>query len=155
MEELFPGNPFEYFFLDEHFAEQYKADQQFGQTFGLFAGLAIFVSCLGLLGLAAFVTNKRTKEIGIRKIVGANLPNILLLLTRDFIQPVLISFLIAVPVTWYLLQKWLENYAFRIPIEPWMFILPALLILVIALLTISTQTMKAASANPANSLRTE
>jgi putative ABC transport system permease protein len=152
---FFPGNPFEYFFLDEHFAEQYKADQQFGQTFGLFAGLAIFVSCLGLLGLAAFVTNQRTKEIGIRKIVGANLPSILLLLTRDFIRPVLISFLIAVPVTFYLLQKWLQNYAFRIPIGPWMFILPALLILVIALLTISTTTMKAASANPANSLRTE
>jgi putative ABC transport system permease protein len=152
---FFPGNPFEYFFLDEHFAEQYKADQQFGQTFGLFAGLAIFVSCLGLLGLAAFVTNQRTKEIGIRKIVGANLPSILLLLTRDFIRPVLISFLIAVPVTWWLLQKWLENYAFRIPIGPWMFILPAMLILMIALLTISTQTMKAASVNPANSLRTE
>ena len=152
---FFPGNPFEYFFLDEHFAEQYKADQQFGQTFGLFAGLAIFVSCLGLLGLAAFVTNQRTKEIGIRKIVGANLPNILVLLTRDFIRPVLISFLIAIPVTIYLLQKWLQNYAFHIPIGPWMFILPALLILAIALLTISTQTMKAASVSPANSLRTE
>jgi len=152
---FFPGNPFEYFFLDEHFAEQYKADQQFGQTFGLFAGLAIFVSCLGLLGLAAFVTNQRTKEIGIRKIVGANLPNILLLLTRDFIRPVLISFLVAIPVTWYLLQKWLENYAFRIPIGPLMFILPALLILAIALLTISTTTIRAASANPAKSLRTE
>ena len=152
---FFPGNPFEYFFLDEHFAEQYKADQQFGQTFGLFAGLAIFVSCLGLLGLAAFVTNQRTKEIGIRKIVGANLPSILLLLTRDFIRPVLISFLIAIPVTWYLLQKWLDNYAFRSPVGPWIFILPALLILAVALLTISTQTIKAASANPARSLRTE
>jgi len=152
---FFPGNPFEYFFLDEHFAEQYKADRQFGQTFGLFAGLAIFVSCLGLLGLAAFVTSQRTKEIGIRKIVGANLPNILLLLTKDFIRPVLISFLIATPLTYYLLQKWLENYAFRIHIGPSMFILPALLILIIALLTISTQTLKAASANPAKSLRTE
>jgi putative ABC transport system permease protein len=152
---FFPGNPFEYFFLDEHFAEQYKADRQFGQTFGLFAGLAIFVSCLGLLGLAAFVTNQRTKEIGIRKIVGANLPNILLLLTKDFIRPVLISFLIATPLTYFLLQKWLENFAFRITIGPWLFILPALLILLIALLTISTQTLKAASANPAKSLRTE
>ncbi len=152
---FFPGNPFEYFFLDEHFAEQYKADKQFGQTFGLFAGLAIFVSCLGLLGLAAFVTNQRTKEIGIRKIVGANLPSILLLLTKDFIRPVLISFLIATPLTYYLLQKWLDNFAFRITIGPWMFILPALLILLIALLTISTQTLRAASANPSKSLRTE
>src|SRR6202000_580433 len=87
---FFPGNPFEYFFLDDHFAEQYKADRQFGQTFGLFAGLAIFVSCFGILGLAAFVTNQRTKEIGIRKIVGAGIPDILLLLTKGFVRPVLI-----------------------------------------------------------------
>lgn len=152
---FFPGNPFDYFFLDDHFDEQYKADRQFGQTFGLFAGLAIFVSCLGLLGLAAFVTNQRTKEIGIRKIIGADLPGILLLLTKDFIRPVIISFLIATPLTYYLLQKWLDNYAFKITITPWMFILPVLLILVIALLTITTQTLKAASANPAKSLRTE
>ena len=110
---------------------------------------------LGLLGLAAFVTNQRTKEIGIRKIVGANLSSILLLLTKDFIRPVLISFVIATPLTYYLLQKWLENYAFRITIGPLMFILPALLILAIALLTISTQTLAAASANPSKSLRTE
>jgi putative ABC transport system permease protein len=152
---FFPGNPFDYFFLDEHFAQQYKADQQFGQTFGLFAGLAIFVSCLGLLGLAAFVVNQRTKEIGIRKIVGANLPSLLVLLTKDFIRPVLISFLIAIPLTYFLLQKWLENYAFRTSISPWMFIIPIMLILAVALLTISTQTLRAASANPARSLRTE
>jgi putative ABC transport system permease protein len=152
---FFPGNPFEYFFLDEHFAEQYKADMQFGQTFGLFAGLAIFVSCLGLLGLASFVTSQRTKEIGIRKIVGANLPNILLLLTKDFMKPLIVSFIIATPLTWFLLQKWLENYAFRITLNPWMFILPILLILLIALFTVSSQTLKAATANPAKSLRTE
>lgn len=153
--QFFPGNPFDYFFLDEHFAEQYKADRQFGQTFGVFAGLAIFVSCLGLLGLAAFVVNQRTKEIGIRKIVGANLSNILVLLTKDFIRPVLISFIIAIPVTYYLMQKWLENYAFRITVNAWMFVIPALLILLIALLTISTQTLRAASANPSKALRTE
>ena len=153
--QFFPGNPFDYFFLDEHFAKQYEADQQFGQTFGIFAGLAIFVSCLGLLGLAAFVVNQRTKEIGIRKIVGANLSNILVLLTKDFIRPVLISFVIAIPVAWYVLQKWLDNYAFRITITAWMFIIPGLLVLVIALLTISTQTLRAASANPSKALRTE
>ena len=152
---FFPGNPFEFFFLDEHYAEQYKADKQFGKTFGLFAALAIFVSCLGLLGLASFVTTQRTKEIGIRKIVGASIPNILLLLTKDFIRPVVISFAIAIPLTGYLLQKWLESYAFRVSITPVLFILPALFILLIALLTISTQTLKAASANPAKSLRTE
>jgi putative ABC transport system permease protein len=152
---FFPGNPFDYFFLDEHFAKQYEADQQFGQTFGVFAGLAIFVSCLGLLGLAAFIVNQRTKEIGIRKIVGASLSNILVLLTKDFIRPVLISFVIAVPVAWYVLQKWLDNYAFRITITAWMFIIPGLLVLGIALLTISTQTLRAASANPSKALRTE
>ncbi|HWK04005.1 MAG TPA: ABC transporter permease [Puia sp.] len=152
---FFPGNPFDYFFLDEHYAEQYKADRQFGKTFGLFAALAIFVSCLGLLGLASFVTTQRTKEIGIRKIVGAGIPNILLLLTKGFIKPVVISFIIAIPLTWYLLQKWLENYAFRVAISPLLFILPVLLILLIALLTISTQTIRAASANPVKSLRSE
>jgi putative ABC transport system permease protein len=152
---FFPGNPFEYFFLDEHYAEQYKADSQFGTTFGLFAGLAIFVSCLGLLGLASFVTTQRTKEIGIRKIIGAGIPGILLLLTKGFIKPVIISFVIAIPLTYYLLEKWLENYAFRAPIDPLLFILPILLILLIALLTISTQTLAAASANPVKSLRTE
>jgi putative ABC transport system permease protein len=151
----FPGNPFEYFFLDEHFAEQYKADKQFGQTFGLFAGLAIFVSCLGLLGLAAFVTTQRTKEIGIRKIVGAGLPTILLLLTRDFMKPLVIAFLVAIPLTWWLLDKWLENFAFRMAIDPWIFIIPILLVLAIALLAVSSQTLKAATANPAKSLRTE
>lgn len=152
---FFPGNPFEYFFLDQHYADQYKADRQFGKTFGLFAGLAIFVSCLGLLGLASFVTTQRTKEIGIRKIVGAGIPSILLLLTKDFIRPVIISFVIAIPLTYYLLQKWLENYAFRASISPLWFMLPILLILLIAVLTISTQTVKAASANPSKSLRTE
>jgi len=152
---FFPANPFEYFFLDEHYAEQYKADKQFGNTFGIFALLAILVSSMGLLGLASFVTTQRTKEIGIRKIVGAGIPNILRLLTRDFIRPVLISFLVAIPVTWWLLKKWLENFAYKVGIDPWMFILPAFLILLIALLTISTQTIKAASANPVKSLRTE
>jgi putative ABC transport system permease protein len=151
----FPGNPFEYFFMDEHFAAQYKADQQFGNTFGLFAILAIFVSCLGLLGLASFVTTQRTKEIGVRKIVGAGIPNILLLLTKDFLRPVLISFLIAIPLTYYLLGQWLGSFAFKISLDVWMFILPALLILAIALATISSQTIRAASANPVKSLRSE
>jgi putative ABC transport system permease protein len=152
---FFPGNPFEYFFLDEHFNEQYKTDKQFGRTFGLFAGLAIFVSCLGLLGLAAFVTNQRTKEIGVRKIVGAGIPSILALLTRDFMRPLVFAFVLAIPLTWWLLHQWLESFAFRMEIDPWIFILPILAVLVIALLAVSTQTLKAATANPANSLRTE
>ena len=153
--KFFPGNPFEYFFLDDHFQEQYKADKQFGKTFGLFAVLAIIVACLGLFGLASFVTTQRTKEIGIRKISGAGIPNILLLLTKDFIKPILIAFAIATPISYYLVSQWLENYAFKISISPWMFIIPALIILTIALITISTQTIKAATANPVKSLRTE
>ncbi len=152
---FFPGNPFEYFYLDDHYAQQYAADKKFETSFGLFAILAIVVSCMGLLGLASFVTTQRTKEIGIRKIVGANIPSILLLLTRDFIRPVFISFIIAIPVTWWLLQKWLENYVSRVSVNPWMFVLPALLIIAVAVLTITTQTLKAASANPSKSLRTE
>jgi putative ABC transport system permease protein len=152
---FFPGNPFEYFYLEDRYAEQYKGDKQFGQTFSLFAGLAIFVSCLGLLGLASFVTNQRTKEIGIRKISGAGVGNILTLLTKDFLRPILLSFLIATPLTWFVLEKWLDNYAFRIRLTPWLFIGPAILILLIALLTITAQTLKAANANPVNSLRTE
>ena len=152
---FFPGNPFEYFYLEDRYAEQYKSDQQFGQTFSLFAGLAIFVSCLGLLGLASFVTNQRTKEIGIRKISGAGVGNILTLLTKDFMRPILLSFLIATPLTWFVLGKWLENYAFRISLTPWLFIGPAILILLVALLTITTQTLRAASANPVKALRTE
>lgn len=152
---FFPRNPFEFFFLDDHFAEQYNADQQFEKTFGLFALLAIIVSSLGLLGLASFVTTQRTKEIGIRKIIGAGLPNLLLLLTKDFIRPVIVSFAIAIPLTYWLLRKWLENYAFRVSLNPWMFILPALLILLIALMTISTQTVQAASSSPVKSLRME
>ena len=152
---FFPNNPFDYFFLDDHIAEQYKADQQFGQTFSLFAGLAIFVSCLGLLGLASFVTSQRTKEIGIRKVMGAPVPSILVLLTRDFLRPILLAFLLATPITWYVLGKWLENYAFRIPLTPWLFLGPIALILVVALLTITTQTLGAATANPVKSLRTD
>ncbi|HEY4111170.1 ABC transporter permease [Puia sp.] len=152
---FFPGNPFEYFFLEDRYAQQYKSDRQFGQAFTLFAGLAIFVSCLGLLGLASFVTNQRTKEIGIRKISGAGVGNILGLLTKDFMRPILLSFLIAIPVTGFVLGKWLDNYAFRISLTPWLFIGPALLILLVALLTITSQTLKAANANPVKSLRTE
>jgi putative ABC transport system permease protein len=151
----FPGNPFEYFFLDDHFETQYKADEQFGKTFALFAILAIIIACLGLFGLASFVTTQRTKEIGIRKISGAGISSILLLLTKDFIKPVLVAFLIACPITYYLLKEWLQNYAFQTDITVWMFILPALIIAFIALATISIQTIKAASANPVKSLRTE
>jgi putative ABC transport system permease protein len=154
-QSFFPGNPFEYFFLNDHFDEQYKADNRFGKTFGLFAILAIIVSCMGLFGLASFITSQRTKEVGIRKVSGANKYNILLLLTRDFVKPIIISLLIAIPVTYYLIIKWLEDFAFKMAISPWLFIIPAFMIVLIALVTISVQTIKVASANPVNSLRSE
>jgi putative ABC transport system permease protein len=152
---FFPGNPFEYFFLNDHFAAQYKADEQFGKTFGLFAFLAIIIACLGLFGLASFVTTQRTKEIGIRKISGASISSIVVLLTRDFIKPILIAFAIATPITYYLLIQWLQNYAFKTDVTFWMFLIPCLLILLIAVVTVSTQTIRAASASPVKSLRTE
>jgi putative ABC transport system permease protein len=151
----FPGNPFDYFFLDDKYQEQYNADRQFGKTFAMFAILAIIVACLGLLGLASYVTTQCTKEIGIRKISGATVLRILLLLTKDFIKPVLLSFLIALPVAWYLLNQWLQNYAFKSSINAWLFVLPGFVILFTAIATLTTQTLKAASANPVKNLRTE
>ena len=152
---FFPGNTFEYFFLDDHFNQQYKADQRFGQVFGLFTMLAILVACLGLFGLASFTTIQRTKEIGIRKVLGASVVGILKLLYREFAVLLLIAFVIAVPLAWLTIVNWLEGYAFRINIHWSYFLIPFLTILVIALLTVSFQSIKAAIANPVKSLRTE
>ena len=112
--KFFPGNTFEYFFLDDHFNDQYKADQRFGQVFGLFTGLAILVACMGLFGLASFTTLQRTKEIGIRKVLGASVISILKLLFREFAFSLLIAFVIAMPIAWFTISNWLQGYAFRI-----------------------------------------
>jgi putative ABC transport system permease protein len=153
--KFFPGNTFEYFFLDDHFDEQYKADQRFGQVFGLFTSLAILVACLGLFGLASFTTLQRTKEIGIRKVLGASVGNILNLLYREFALLLIIAFVITVPLAWMTSSNWLQNYAFRINIQWIYFVLPFIAIVAIALITVSFQSIKAALANPAKSLRTE
>jgi putative ABC transport system permease protein len=153
--QFFPDDPFEYFFLDEFFNQQYREDQQLGQVFALFAGLAIFVACLGLFGLASFTISRRTKEIGVRKVLGAPISTIVYLLSKDFIRLVLLSFIIALPVGYYAIYYWLQNYAFRIGISWELFVLPGMLILLIALLTVSIQTIKAASVNPVKSLRSE
>ena len=153
--KFFPGNTFEYFFLDDHFDEQYKADQRFGQVFTLFTSLAILVACLGLFGLASFTTLQRTKEIGIRKVLGASVPTILRLLYREFAILLLIAFVIATPLAWISVSKWLNGYAFRINIQWIFFVLPFLMILLIAFVTVSFQSVKAALANPVKSLRTE
>jgi putative ABC transport system permease protein len=154
-DKFFPGNTFDYFFLDDHFDQQYRADQRFGQVFGLFTSLAILVACLGLFGLASFTTIQRTKEIGIRKVLGASVSGILKLLYQEFATLLVIAFVIAVPLAWLTIGNWLQGYAFRINIHWYYFVLPFIMILVVALLTVSFQSIKAAIANPVKSLRTE
>ena len=154
-DKFFPGNTFDYFFLDDHFDQQYQADQRFGQVFGLFTSLAILVACLGLFGLASFTTIQRTKEIGIRKVLGASVSGILKLLYQEFATLLVIAFVIAVPLAWLTIASWLQGYAFRVNIHWYYFVLPFIIILVVALLTVSFQSIKAAIANPVKSLRTE
>jgi putative ABC transport system permease protein len=153
--KFFPADPFNYYFLDDLFDQQYKADQSFGKIFGLFAFLAIIIACFGLLGLSAYNVLQRTKEIGIRKVLGASVQNVLYILSKDFITLVLIAFVIAVPVTWFIMHNWLQDFAYRINIQIWVFAAAGVLAILIALLTIGIQALKAAVANPVKSLRTE
>jgi putative ABC transport system permease protein len=151
----FPGEEFNYFFMDQHFNEQYQADQRFGQVFGVFTFIAILVACLGLFGLVSFTIVQRTKEIGIRKVLGASVNSILQLLYKDFALLVIVSFFVSAPIAWYATNKWLSGYAFRIQINWTLFVLPFLTVLVIALLTVSFLSVKAALTNPVKSLKTE
>jgi putative ABC transport system permease protein len=153
--KYFPADPFNYFFLDDNFNQQYNADRLFGKVFGLFAFLAILIACFGLLGLSAYNVLQRTKEIGIRKILGASTQNLLFLLSKDFLLLVLLAFIIATPVAWWIMHNWLQGFAYRINIYWWVFAVAGIAALLIALLTISFQAMRAALANPVKSLRTE
>ncbi len=152
---MFPGNPFEYNFLDEFFDRQYKADIQTEQIFGLFTFLSIFISCLGLIGLSSLMTIQRTKEIGVRKVLGASIQSLLVLLSKEFLKWVIIANVIALPIAYYLMNKWLQDFAYRINISWWVFVLSGGIALVIALATVSFQAIKAATANPVKSLRYE
>ncbi len=152
---VFPGNPFEYLFLDEHFDRQYHEDRQFGKISGLFTFLAILIGCLGLFGLSSYNTILRTKEIGIRKVLGSSISGILILLLKDLFKLIFIAILLALPVSYFYFHKWLENYAFRIEIGWWFFSIPIMLILSIVLLTVGYNTAKSATANPVDSLRYE
>jgi putative ABC transport system permease protein len=147
--------PFEYAFLDERFETTYRSEQKVGQILAVFAGLTIFVACLGLFGLATFTAEQRRKEIGIRKVVGASVTDIVALLSRDFLKWVLISNLLAWPLVYFLMSRWLENFAYRIELGPGLFILAGAAALLIALITVSLQSIRAALANPVKSLRTE
>ena len=152
---LFPGNLFDYSFLDDRFNAQYANDRLFGKVFAIFSGFAIFIACLGLLGLSLFATAQRTKEIGVRKVLGASVTNIVALLSKDFIKLVVIAFVIASPVAWFMMHNWLQDFAYRISISWWIFFGAGLLAVMIALFTISFQAIRAAIANPVKSLRTE
>lgn len=147
--------PFEYSFLDEHFKELYDADRAVSKVVGILAGLAILISCLGLFGLASYSAERRVKEIGIRKVLGASVQNITAMLSRDFVRLVIISTLIAWPIAWFGVTRWLQDFAYRVPVSWWVFIMAAGIALLIALLTVSFQAIKAAVANPVKSLRTE
>ncbi|MFD0765071.1 ABC transporter permease [Mucilaginibacter lutimaris] len=153
--EVIPNRPFSYYFLDEFFDRQYRAEQRFGKLFLNFAILAIAISCLGLLGLASYSTYQRTREIGIRKVLGASTSGIVNMLSSDFMKLVGISFLIASPVAWYFMHKWLQDFAYRIDIQWWVFAVSGVLAMVVALVTISFQAIKAALTNPVKSLRSE
>ena len=150
-----PGFPFNYRFMDEAIDNLYRSEQQIGKIFRYFAILAIFISCLGLFGLASFMAEQRIKEIGIRKVLGATVSNIFLLLSKEFVKWVLIANIIAWPVAYFAMNKWLQGYAYRINIAVFSFILAAVLVLAIALFTVSYQTVRAATANPADALRYE
>jgi len=154
-DKIFPNQPFEYNFLDEIFNSQYKADQQFGEVFSLFSFLAIVISCLGLFGLASFANLRRTKEIGIRKVVGASLRNILFMLVKDFTKWVLLANLIAWPAAYYLMNKWLQDFSYRIDISWLVFVVSGGIALMIVLLTVGYHALKAAVANPVEALRYE
>jgi putative ABC transport system permease protein len=151
----FAGNPFDYFFVDENYNRQYQAERQFGEIFTIASVLAIFVACLGLFGLAAYTAEQRTKEIGIRKVLGANLGQLVGLLSQDFLKLVGIAFVIASPLAYYGLSKWLENFAYKTDLAWWVFALAGGGAAVLALATVSWQSIRAALANPVKSLRSE
>ena len=154
-DDLLPGNFFDYYFLDAKYNEQYANDQLFGKAFSIFAGFAIFIACLGLLGLSLFATAQRTKEIGVRKVLGASIGSIVFLLSGDFIKLVTMAFILASPLAYFVMHLWLRDFAYRINIEWWVFAVAGLLAVAIALVTIGYQAIRAAAANPVKSLRSE
>jgi putative ABC transport system permease protein len=153
--ELAPGQPFTYSFLDDRFGQMYASETRLGKVFGIFAGFAIVIACLGLFALTAFTAEQRTKEIGIRKVLGSSIGSIVVLLSKEFAKLVVIAFLIASPIAWWAMQKWLEDYEYKQELGWQVFLGAGLFAIVIALLTTSYQSIKAATANPVNSLKSE
>jgi ABC-type antimicrobial peptide transport system permease subunit len=153
--QMYPEEDFQYDFVDETIAKFYKTEQDISSLLKWSTGLAIFISCMGLLGLVMYTTNLRIKEIGIRKVLGATVTQIVSILSKDFIRLVIIASLIAVPLSWWAMNQWLENFAYKTTISWWVFVLSTLFMILIALITLGIQTIRAASANPVESLRSE
>jgi len=153
--KLNPNEPFEFSFLDEDFQKNYDAENRLSSLLGYFTLIAIVICCLGLFGLATFSAEQRTKEIGIRKVLGASVGGIVTLLSKDFLKLVAISIVIASPIAWYIMNKWLQDFAYRTNIGWMVFAVAGILALLIALITISFQAIRAAVSNPVKSLRTE
>jgi len=150
-----PAYPFTYQFVDDQFNQMFLSEMLISKLSRVFAALAILISCLGLFGLAAYTAERRTKEIGVRKVLGASVSGIAALLSKDFLKLVLISCIVAFPLAWLMMNNWLQNYQYRITISWWIFLIAAIVAILIALLTVSFQAIKAAVANPVKSLRTE
>jgi putative ABC transport system permease protein len=154
-EKAFPGNPFEYFFLDDFFNRQYENERKFGNLFTSFAALAMVVGCLGLFGLSAYTVTQRTKEIGIRKALGSTDQGIFVLLSKEYVKLVLLSIVLSVPLVWFPMNSWIESFPYRTTISPLIFVIAGMAVLLISVFTVSLQTVKAARTNPVDSLRCE
>jgi putative ABC transport system permease protein len=152
-EKAFPGNPFDYFFLDDYFNKQYENERRFGKLFTTFAALAVMVGCLGLFGLSAYTTTQRTKEIGVRKVLGSSERGIFYLLSQEYLKLVGISVFLATPLVWWVMDRWMQSFPYRTSINAVIFLIAGALVLFISLITVSYQTLKAARANPVDALR--
>lgn len=153
--KIVPDYPFNYEFVDDTISQQYKADQNTGILLTSFAALAIIIACLGLLGLTAFMTEQRKKEIGVRKVLGASVSSVVMLLSKDFSKLIVIAFLIVVPVAWYAVNQWLNDFAYKVEISPLVYIGAGLSILLVAFVSMAYQSIKAAVVNPSDTLRNE
>jgi len=153
--QAFPGYLCDYSFLDQSLEENYEKEAKTYTLFQIFSGISIFIGCMGLFGLVSFLVTQRAKEVGVRKVLGASVQNIVYLFSRDFVVLIILAFIIAIPITWYGMEGWLADFAYKIDLSPTYFIIGISVTLFIALLTIGYQSIKAAIANPVNSLRSE
>ena len=150
-----PAVPFEYQFVDQEFQKKFLTEELIGKVTNIFAGLAIFICCLGLAGLASFTIEKRIREIGVRKVLGASVQQLLLLISKEFLRLVIIALVIAIPLTWWAMTSWLAKYQYRVVISIWLFVFVGIAMFLLTLIVVSLNTMKAAMSNPVKSLRTE